>query len=77
MGRAGRAFNRWAADGTHPTGTCSDDGAIAFDLGRLQNGATTRTVGVGLPELLAASVDVVSASVGGIACGELPDRLPN
>jgi hypothetical protein len=60
-------------------GSCADPGDVAYDLGRLKGGQVTRTIGVGLAALLEReyAIDVLGApGVGVIACGDLPDELP-
>jgi hypothetical protein len=59
-------------------GTCADPGTEAFDVGELSEGQVTQTLRIGLPALLAGdyAVQVTSADVGVLACGEFPDRMP-
>jgi hypothetical protein len=60
-------------------GTCADPGTEAFDVGELSKGQVTQTLKVGLPALLEGeyAVQVTSADVGVIACGDFPDRMPS
>jgi hypothetical protein len=60
-------------------GSCADPGSEAFTVGELDQGSVTRTIETGLPSLLEGdyAIQVKSAAVGVIACGDLPDRMPS
>jgi hypothetical protein len=61
-------------------GSCAEPGGVAYELGPLRQGVVTRTIGAGLATLLARehAVNVVGdRGVGVIACGDLPDEVPD